>query len=349
MSRTAIEGALVRSLLALPGPVLAALGGRRPAQAAALEPDAWLLAKAGTAARARRGSEEDDPVAARERFEVETATVSARVRVPVRAEHHDAGGRPARLYVPSGLAAPSPLLVFFHGGGWVVGSPASHDASCRLLAHDAGVRVLSVDYRLAPEHPFPAAADDAEAAFLWAVGHAGELGADPDAIAIGGDSAGGNLAAVTARRTRDAGGPQPAFQLLIYPATDFSRPRRASATQFGQGYLLTTDRMDWFEDHYVPDGALKLHPDASPLLADDLAGLAPAHVATAAGDPLRDEGEAYAARLRAAGVPVSVHRHAHLHGFFSMTASPSARRSVAHLAGVLHHALYGRRAASQPR
>src|SRR5690606_24673672 len=123
---------------------------------------------------------------------------------------------------------------------------------------------------------------------------------------------------------------------------DFSRPRRPSATQFGEGYLLTTGRMDWFEDHYVPDPEDKRHPDASPLLADDLSGLAPAHVATAAADPLRDEGEAYAARLREAGVPVSVHRHPHLHGFINLSASRSGRRALSHVAGVLHHALHAR-------
>jgi acetyl esterase len=334
----AVGGALLRAILALPDPVLRRLGGRRPPEARDLDAAAWLLARSGTASRDARG-EEQDPVAARERFAVESAMVGARVDVPVDVEARTAAGLPARLYVPRGVGTPSPLLVFFHGGGWVVGSPETHDASCRLLAHEAGVRILSVDYRKAPEHRFPAAVDDAFAAFAWAAEHAAELGADPAAIAVGGDSAGGNLAAVTARRARDAGGAQPKFQLLIYPATDFSRPRRRSASVFGQGYLLTTERMDWFEDHYVPDPADKQHPDASPLLADDLSGLAPAHIATAAADPLHDEGEAYADALRAAGVPVSIQRHPHLHGFFNMTASRSARRAVTHLAGVLAQGL----------
>ena len=330
---------MVRAVLALPGPLLRLLGGRRRPEAAGLAPDAWLLAKLGTLARESRGAEAVPPPEARERFAVETAMISRPPDVAVDASPWTVAGRDALLLVPRGLAAPSPLLVFFHGGGWVIGSPATHADSCRQLAHDAGVRVLSVDYRKAPEHRFPAAVDDAEAAFAWAVEHAAELGADPELIAVGGDSAGGNLAAVVCRRARDAGGPMPAFQLLIYPACDFSRPRRPSATRFGRHYLLTTERMDWFEDHYVPDPAVKRSPDASPLLADDLSGLPPAHVAVAAADPLLDEGEEYAAALRAAGVPASVHRHPHLHGFFNMTASPSARRANAHLAGVLTQGL----------
>ena len=335
----AAGGAALRTLFGLPGPLLEALAGPAPADAPELEADARLLARLGTAMRRMRGAADEPPDAARASFVRETAMISAPVAVAVDAEDRTAAGRPARLYVPHGIAAPSPLLVFFHGGGWVIGSPATHEDSCRLLAHEARVRILSVDYRLAPEHPFPAAAEDAHAAFAWAVEHADELGADPARVAVGGDSAGGNLAAVTARRARDAGGPQPAFQLLIYPGTDFSRPRRRSADVFGRDFLLTTERMDWFEAHYVPDEEMRRHPDASPMLAADLAGLAPAHVATAAADPLLDEGEEYARLLEEAGVPVTVRRHPHLHGFFNMTASPSARRSIAHLAGVLQDAL----------
>jgi acetyl esterase len=341
MSRTAIQGAVagavVRALFSLPDPVLDVLGGRRPGEAAGLAPDAWLLAKLGSAGRTV--DQTDPPAVVRERFVLETAMVQARAQLPVAAEERTCADLPARLYVPQGVPAPAPLLVYYHGGGWVIGSSATHDASCRLLAHEARVRVLSVDYRLAPEHPWPAAAEDAHRAFTWAVEHARELGADPERIAVGGDSAGGNLAAVVARRARDAGGPLPAFQLLIYPATDFSRPRRASHQTYGAGYLLTTERMDWFEEHYVPAPADKTHPDASPQLADDLAGLPPAHIATAEADPLRDEGEAYAEALRRAGVTVSVRRHPHLHGFFNMTVSRSARNGVSHLAGVLQHAL----------
>lgn len=341
MSRTTIQvavgSAVVRTLFSLPDPVLTALGRTRPVAAEGLTPDAWLLAKLGSAGRAV--DYDDPPEVVRERFVVETALISVDPKVPVAVEEREAAGLPARLYVPQGVPQPAPLLVYFHGGGWVIGSPATHDESCRRLAHEARVRILSVDYRMAPEHPYPAAADDAEAAFRWAHEHAAELGADPGRIAVGGDSAGGNLAAVVCRRTRDAGGPQPAFQLLIYPATDFGRPRRPSHQTYGDGFLLTTERMDWFEALYVPGEDDKTHPDASPLRATDLAGLAPAHVATAEADPLRDEGEEYADRLRQAGVTVSVHRHPHLHGFFNMTASRSARSAVSHLAGVLQQAL----------
>ena len=330
----AVAGALVRALLALPAPLLRLLGGRgRPD---GLEPDAWLLARLGTITR---GTAERTPAEARERFVVETAMITARLPLDVEVTEVQVAGRDARLFVPAGVPSPSPLLVYFHGGGWVVGSPATHDPACRLLADQARVRVLSVDYRKAPEHRFPAGVEDASAAFLWAVEHAAELGADPDAIAVGGDSAGGNLAAVVSRRARDAGGPLPAFQLLIYPATDFSRPRRPSHAEFGSDYLLTIERMDWFEDQYVPDAGDKHHPDASPLLAGDLSGLPPAHIATAVADPLRDEGEEYAAMLRASGVPATVQRHPHLHGFFSITASPSARRAISHVAGALQQGL----------
>lgn len=344
MNREALEalagGTALRALFALPAPAIRALAGPAPAAAPDLDPEAVLLARIATAG-ARR--EETDPVRARERFVIETAMVSASatalpVDVQERTIPGPAGPLGALLYTPHGLAAPSPLVVFFHGGGWTVGSPATHDPSCRMLAHDAGVRVLSVDYRLAPEHPFPAAADDAHAAFAWAAEHAAELGADPAAIAVAGDSAGGNLAAVVARRARDAGGPQPAFQALIYPGTDFTGDRPSKAA-FGEGFVLTRTRMDWFEAQYVPDPADKRHPDASPLLAPDLTGLAPAYVATAVADPLRDEGAAYADALRAAGVPVALHEHPHLHGFFSMTALRSGRRGVALVAGAIRQGL----------
>ncbi|HEY8583445.1 MAG TPA: alpha/beta hydrolase [Capillimicrobium sp.] len=338
----AVGGALTRALFRLPAPALRVLAGRPPATAPDLDPEAVLLARLASSVRASRAGE-TDPVRARERFVVETALVTAPARaLPVDSEDRTvpgpAGPIAVRLYTPRGLPAPSPLVVFFHGGGWVVGSIATHDASCRMLAHDGALRVLSVDYRLAPEHPFPAAADDALAAYRWAAAHAAELGAAPDAIAVAGDSAGGNLAAVTARRARDAGGPLPAFQALIYPAVDFTA-RRPSRQRFGQGFVLTDERMDFFEERYVPEPAQKAHPDASPLLADDLAGLPPAYVAVASADPLLDEGEAYAHALRAAGVPTALHRHPHLHGFLSMTATRSGRRSVALVAGAIRQGL----------
>jgi acetyl esterase len=226
----------------------------------------------------------------------------------------------ARLYTPEGLAEGSPLLVFYHGGGFVLGSLDSHDNTCRFLAKHAQVRVLSVDYRLAPEHPFPAGVLDAVAAFKYAHAHARELGADPAAIAVGGDSAGGNLAAVTAYLTVQEGGPKPAYQLLFYPTTD-ATVRTRSQELFSERFLLTQEDMDWFMAHYAASEEDKHDPRYSPMLAPDLSGLPPAYIATAGFDPLRDEGEAYAARLRSAGVPVVLSRHADLiHGYANFLA-----------------------------
>ena len=224
----------------------------------------------------------------------------------------------ARLFSPAPSGSPRPLVVFLHGGGWVVGDIDSHDQPCRLLSRYADVHVLSVDYRLAPEHPFPAAADDAVAAFAWAVAHAAELGADPSRVAVAGDSAGGNLAAVVAQVTRDTCVTQPVAQLLIYPGADGS-VSRPSKSLFAEGFFLTRKQMDWYWDTYRGD-APSTDQRLSPLLNPDLSGLAPAVIATAAFDPLRDEGEAYAAALREAGNTVVLRRAPGLvHGYFSMT------------------------------
>jgi acetyl esterase len=226
-----------------------------------------------------------------------------------------AGQLDARLYVPHAPERPTPLLVYLHGGGWVIGDLDTHDNVCRFLAREAGVSVLSVDYRLAPEHPFPAAADDALAAFRFAVANAAELGADPEAIAVGGDSAGGNLTAVVSQLAAADGGPVPAFLLMFYPVTDLSK-KSPSYRLFPEGFYLTEADMDWFRGHYLPDEECAADPKASPLLAEDLSGLAPAYVATAGFDVLRDEGEEYVRRLRAAGIPVAHRRHEGLiHGF----------------------------------
>lgn len=200
--------------------------------------------------------------------------------------------------------AGAPLLVFFHGGGFAIGGLDTHDALCRRLSHDADVHVLSVDYRLAPEHKAPAAADDAYAAYRWALEHATELGADPDRVAVGGDSAGGNLAAVVTQSARADGIRQPVLQLLLYPITDFGSTT-VSKTLFADGYFLRKADMDWFHEHYLGGSGIDVaDPRVSPARAADLSGLAPALVATGGFDPLRDEGRAYAQALAAAGVPV---------------------------------------------
>jgi acetyl esterase/lipase len=250
------------------------------------------------------------------------------------------GPIPMRFYVPTDAAEPMPLLVYYHGGGWAIGDLDTHDGLCRFLAANAGVRLLSVGYRLAPEHPFPAAVEDAFAAFQWAAEQAVGLGADPRRIAIGGDSAGGNLAAVVSVLARDAGGPDPAMQLLIYPVTD-ADDDRDSRRLFAEGFLLTKADMDWFEGHYLPEPGASEDPRVSVLRTDDLSGLPPAYVATAGFDPLRDEGEAYAERMREAGVRVALRRHPGLvHSFANLTAvSRTSRAAMLEVAGALRMGL----------
>jgi acetyl esterase len=248
------------------------------------------------------------------------------------------GQIPARLYrAREGLA---PLLVYFHGGGWVIGSLDTHDDVCRDLAAKADCAVLSVDYRLAPEHRFPAAADDCFAATSGAHAQAAGLGVDPDRLAVGGDSAGGNLAAVVSLMARDRGGPPLRFQLLVYPVT-CGRMDTASHRENADGYLLTHDAMVWFWNHYVPRAADREQPYAAPLRAPDLTGLPPALVLTAEFDPLRDEGEAYAERLRAAGVPTALCRYdGQIHGFLTMSALiDRARTALDETAAALRAAL----------
>ncbi|MBK9520755.1 MAG: alpha/beta hydrolase [Rhodocyclaceae bacterium] len=226
---------------------------------------------------------------------------------------------PVRIYQPTDMPAAKPVIVYFHGGGWVVGDLDSHDNLCRSLAVKTNAIVVAVDYRLAPEHRFPAAVDDAYAAVLWVAANSRILGADPAKMVVAGDSAGGNLAAVVAQLSRDLGGPRLRAQVLLYPAVDLSRLDRQSTTDFASGLFLTRERMRWFIDLYVPDKAARFSPKVSPLLAASYQGVAPAIVVTAKFDPLRDEGEEYADALRNAGVPVHLRRfEGMIHGFMSM-------------------------------
>ena len=215
---------------------------------------------------------------------------------------------PARVYTPEGRR-PFPLVVFFHGGGWVLGDLDTHDPICRALCAGAGCMVVSVGYRLAPEHRFPAAVGDALAATRWVAANAVEVGGDPAQIAVAGDSAGGNLATVTALRARDEGGPALRGQLLILPVVGYHTPPTPSYTENAEGYGMTREAMVWFWEQYLANESQATHPHVVPLLAPDLRGLPPALVITAEYDVLRDEGERYGERLRAGGVPARLARY----------------------------------------
>jgi acetyl esterase len=231
-------------------------------------------------------------------------------------EDRDADGVPVRVYRPA-PEANLPVVVVFHGGGWVIGNVEQYDGTARQLANASGAIVVSVEYRLSPEHPFPAPLDDCWQALQWAAKHAADFGGDPTRVAVGGDSAGANLAAVCALRARDEGGPALALQVLVYPACDANAGTESYASN-GTGYLLEAEQMHWFYDCYTAGG--KIDPTdrrISPALAPSLVGVAPAVVITAEYDPLRDEGEAYAERLRAADVAVEHRRYdGMIHGFF---------------------------------
>jgi len=253
-----------------------------------------------------------------------------------------AGNVPVRVYRPHGVAAGTalPTLVFFHGGGWVIGDLDTHDVLCRCLTAEAGLTVVAVDYRLAPEHKFPAAADDAWAATTWVVANGAKLGVDPQRLAVGGDSAGGNLAAVVALMARDAGSPSIKYQVLLYPVTDVGT-ETGSYRSFADGYLLTRDGMKWFFDHYLAKADDAKDWRVSPLRAKSLKGVAPALIITAGFDPLRDEGEAYAKALRDAGVTVDyICYGGMIHGFMPMgKLIATGNRAVSHAAASLREAL----------
>lgn len=311
----------------LPSGVFGLLASRMPINAAGerLSPEVAGIALAADKIPAF-SMYDPSPAKARAKIEVSSATLAA--SFPPFAVEEDliidgpAGPIPATRYRFGETSRG--LVVFYHGGGFVIGSRASHDGAVRNLAIDAGVDVLSVDYRLAPENPFPAAVDDSVAAWRFAVEKAPSWGLSPDRIGVAGDSAGGNLAAVVCQQVR-GDKVVPRHQLLIYPVVD-ANATTASRDEFATGYFLTREHMDWFHDNYVPKDQ-RSDVRASPLLADDLSGLPAAHVVVAGFDPLRDEGIAYADALRAAGVSVTFERAGGMiHGFHNMTlVSPTAR------------------------
>jgi acetyl esterase len=264
-------------------------------------------------------------------------------RVEDRTIEGPGGALGVRIYTPiSTSSTVLPGLVFFHGGGFVLGDLDTHDDLCRVLCNESGFRVVSVDYRLAPEHPFPAAVDDCFAATHWIASNAAELGIEVGRLAVGGDSAGGNLAAVVAQLAR-SGGPAIAFQLLIYPVAQLGAPDTPSMRENAKGYFLEKEGMDWFTRLYAPNKDHRNDPRLSPLRCPDLSGLPPAYLITAGFDPLRDEGKAYADALDKAGVPVTyVNYPGMVHGFFSMRGFiPKAREAIAAAAAAMREGVKG--------
>jgi acetyl esterase len=322
----AITGVGVKVIPWIPNPARRVLSGGRSViiDGNTLDPTLQLLLTGMRLAGIDGLVVDDDPAVSRTQFrERLTGFPGPQIHVTVDdlSVPGPAGQIPVRHYRPAsgGPTAVADLLVFYHGGGWVIGDLDAYDALCRLTCRDAGIHVLSVDYRLAPEHPAPAAVEDAYAAFRWASEHAGELGASPGRVAVGGDSAGGNLAAVVCQLARDSGDPAPVLQWLLYPRTDFTA-RTRSLSLFARGFLLTKRDMNWFESQYLSRSDIDpTDPRVSPLLAESLSGLAPALIAVAGFDPLRDEGESYAAALRAAGTPVDLRSMRSLtHGFANL-------------------------------
>ncbi|MBO9521835.1 MAG: alpha/beta hydrolase [Nocardioidaceae bacterium] len=343
--RTAVETAVLRGAMALPPAVQRALV-RRPRQADGhtLSPEIQLMFRlsdlSGAPGLGERPVEDS-------REQMLKDSVMAGGRQPIGAIRElvvdgAEGTLPARLYIPSARFRDDsrPTLMFFHGGGMCLGDLDTYDAACRHLAERSGVQVLSIAYRLAPEHPFPAGVQDCFAAYQWLVKNAGAVDADPERLAVGGDSAGGYFAATTAIQAAEAGLPL-AFQLLIYPVTDLVNRSRSRDLFDGGGLLLTRDGMDRLNDWYTPDPSDRTAPLASPLLNETLPAMAPAYVVTAGFDPLRDEGEAYGALMARHGTTVETQRFGSMaHGFVNIVGvGREARARAAEVADKLGAAL----------
>jgi acetyl esterase len=347
--QTTIETAILRAALGLPERVQRALL-RRPVviDGQRLAAETQMMLKLQALTRQPGLAMLPDLHANRAQVVTQGAMVAGHQEIGALRELSVDGGEgpiPARLYIPTSRLRDHavPTLLFIHGGGHGLGTVDSHDGACRFLAERSGVQVLSIEYRLAPEHPFPAAVDDCFAAFQWLGKNAGSLNADPDRLAVGGDSAGGNLAAATALQAAEAGLPL-AFQLLIYPVTDFVNRSRSRELFDGGGFFLERPGMDRLLHWYLPEGTDPAHPLASMLLRSELPkGLAPAFVATAGFDPLRDEGEAYAQLLAEHGVQVELERYpAMIHGFFNIVgAGRECRANAAGIADRLRAGLGG--------
>ena len=345
MERLAALRPRFRGTLALPDQAIRRILGPAPRSDRGIELDMRTHALLQLASRVGLGNWHRLEVESARRKQARNAVLVDLPRRPVHAVRELAVPSPSgpvrvRVYRPD-AAQRRPILVFLHGGGFVLGSLDTHDSMCRLFAVEARCVVASVDYRLAPEHPFPAGLDDALAAFCWLREHAEALGGRSDRMAIAGDSAGANLATLVCHRLRDAGLPQPMLQALLYPTTDVERSQ-PSHRVFADGFYLTQTKLDWFLDCYLGHLSSRERERASPLHQPNYAGLAPALIVTAGFDPLRDDGTVYAARLAAAGGRVEHHcRERLIHGFLNMGGViPAARRATLDIADRLRAVLH---------
>lgn len=338
--RSRIDTKVSRALLSLPDWIIDRLIGAPPIEIDGRTLNRRVQLLIATSEKLNMRLSIEDASAAERRAELRKAAVMAMplrrgVEVTNRSFPGPAGPVPIRLYRRFGLTTPTPAIVFYHGGGWAAGDLDTHDGSCRVLAAESGCLVVSVDYRLAPEHPFPAAVDDALAAYSWVHENATELSVIPGRVGVMGDSAGGNLAAVVAQLTRSGDVPPPVAQCLVYPATDmfFTEP---SHELFRGGFFLERSSMEWYRASYLPDRTDWDDPRATPLKAEDLSGLADAYVITAGFDPLRDEGRLYAERMAEAGVRVRYRCYDDLiHGFFGMGVLPDGLDRISEICATM--------------